>query len=270
MLELIPIEGLCNKMRAIDSAVSFCATYNIPLKIYWIRDKKLINCQFQDLFEPIENLSLYEMDDLPFKLRIGGKRNFFLPNLLRKLPLSGKVFKGFDIKDFKNQGGDFKELYDEHKRLIFFSFSRFFDTEKAYDIFKPVPLVQEMIAKETQRFNEFTIGIHIRRTDHELAITKSPLALFEEKINKEISINNKVNFYLCSDCSATKKHLVNKYGETIFTNFESGDRTTLKGMYRGITELYSLSKTIKIYGSYGSSFSGTASILAGIERIQVQ
>lgn len=270
MLELIPVEGLCNKMRAIDSAVSFCAAYDIPLKVYWIRDKKLINCQFRDLFEPIKGLNLYEMDDLPFKLKQGRKSNFFLPNILRKLPYAGKIFRQFDIKTFKNQGGDFKQLYDEHKRLVLFSFSRFFATEKPYDIFQPIPLVQDMIAKETQDFNEYTIGVHIRRTDHKLAIKNSPLGLFELKIEEEIAKDTRANFYVASDCSTTKKYLVDKYGKAIHTNFEPGDRTTLKGMYRAITELYTLSKTHKIYGSYGSSFSGTACILAGIERIQVQ
>lgn len=269
MLELIPTGGLCNKMRTIDAAVSFCATYDIPLKIYWLRDKEVINCRFQDLFLPVEGLNIYEVDALPFYLRAGQLKNFYLPSLLRKLPNSGKVFMPFEIKDFKNGGGDFKKLYDEHKRLIFFSFSRFFPSEKEYDIFKPKPIVQQMIEKEIADFDAHTIGIHIRRTDHKLSIKNSPLELFEQKIEDEISKNNKANFYLASDCSDTKQHLVNKYGDIMRTDFKPGDRTTLEGMYRGITELYTLSKTTKIYGSFGSSYSGTACKLAGIERIQV-
>lgn len=270
MLELIPTGGLCNKMRAIDSAVSFCATYDIPLKIYWIKDEKLINCRFRDLFQPIKDLNLYELDDLPMKLRIGQLKNLYLPRLLRKLPNAGKIFTRLEIKDFKNQGGDFKKLYDEHKQLVFFSFSRFFPSEKEYEIFKLTPIVQQMIEEETKTFNEFTIGIHIRRTDHKLSIKSSPLELFEQKIEEEISKNGKVNFYLASDCYDTKNHLVNKYGSIIHTDFKPGDRTTLEGMYRGITELYSLSKTTKVYGSFGSSYSRTACELTGIELIYVK
>jgi len=270
MLELIPTGGLCNKMRAIDSAISFCTTYDIPLKIYWIKDEKLINCRFRDLFQPIKGLNLYELDDLPFKLRKGKRGNLFLPNLLRKMPWAGKIFKRFEIKDFKNQGGDFKKLYDEHRRLVFYSFSRFFPSEKKFEIFNPLPIIQQMIKDEIQTFDEFTIGIHIRRTDHELAIKRSPIELFEQKIEEEISKNNRANFYLASDCSETKNHLVKKYGNIIRTDFEPGDRTTLGGMYRGITELYTLSKTTKVYGSFGSSYSRTACEMSEIELIHVK
>jgi len=257
-------------MRAIDSAISFCSTYDIPLKIYWKKDGKLINCRFRDLFEPIKDLELYEVDDLPFKFRKGTIKNFYLPSLLRKMPWAGKTFTQYEIKDFNNQGGDFKKLYDEHKALIFYSFSRFFPPEKEFEIFKPLSIVQQMIDKETEDFDEFTIGIHIRRTDHKTAINNSPLERFEAEIEKEISKNNRINFYLASDCAETKKHLTGKYGKIIRTDFEPGDRTTLQGMYRGITELYTLSKTTKIYGSFGSSYSGTACKLAGVERIQVK
>jgi len=271
MLELIPTGGLCNKMRAIDSAVSFCSTYDIPLKVYWIRDEILINCQFQDLFSPIPNLNLIEMDDLPFKLRKGEWGNLFIPNLLRIMPNAGTIFKRFEIKDFNNRGGDFKELYDKHdQHLVFFSFSRFFDSEKEYEIFKPLPLIQEMVKNETRIFDENTIGIHIRRTDHRVAIKNSPIELFEEKIDEEIARNKATNFYLASDCSDTKKHLVDKYGDIITTNFEASDRASLEGMYKAMIELYSLAATSKVYGSWGSSFSGTACSLGGIELIYVK
>jgi len=267
MLELIPTGGLCNKMRAIDSAASFCEAYELPLKIYWIKDEELINCRFKDIFEPVENLRLYELDDLPFKLRKGEIGNLFLPGLMRKMPWAGKIFDRFEIKDFKNRGGDFKKLYDEHQRLIFFSFSRFFTPEKKYSIFKPVPVVAQMIDQETRTFNDYTVGIHIRRTDHLLSIENSPLDLFERAIEEEIEQDSRTNFYLASDCSDTKKYLVAKYGAVIRTSYDPGDRTTLQGMYRGIVELYALSRTTKIFGSYGSSYSRIASELNGAELL---
>jgi len=270
MLEVIPTGGLCNKMRAIDSAVNFSKTHDVPLKIYWKRDKKLINCKFEDLFLPIEELNLYEVDELPFKFKNGELKNWYLSNLLRKMPGAGKYFKRWEIKELNNQGVDFKKLYDKHRHLVFETFTSFFPPEKQFQIFKPTPQVLRMIEKETQTFDEFTIGIHVRRTDHKLAIKSSPIQLFEEKIEEEILKNSKANFYLASDCSDTKKHLVDKYGNRIRTDFEPGDRTTLQGMYRGITELYTLSKTMKVYGSFGSSYSGTACLIGGIERIQVR
>jgi len=63
--------------------------------------------------------------------------------------------------------------------------------------------------------------------------------------------------------------LVNKYGSRIRTDLKPGDRTTLEGMHRGITELYTLSKTTKVYGSFRSSYSETACDLGGIALIFV-
>lgn len=120
--------------------------------------------------------------------RKGERKNLFLPKLLRKLPNAGTVFKRFEIKDLNNQGVDFKELYDKHNRhLIFFSFSRFFETKKEYAVFKPLQRVNTMILKETEIFDAHTIGIHIRRTDHRIAIKNSPIELFEQKIEEELA-----------------------------------------------------------------------------------
>ena len=124
-----------------------------------------------------------------------------------------------------------------------------------------------MIEQEALSFDNFTIGIHIRRTDHKLSIEKSPLKLFERAIEMELEKEERTNFYLASDCSDTKKHLVKKYGGVIRTSSDPGDRTTLRGMYRGVTELYALSRTTKIIGSYGSSYSRIASELNGSELI---
>jgi len=269
MLELVPTGGLCNKMRAIDSAVAFCSTYNIPLKVYWIKDENLINCQFIDLFEPINGLNIYELNNLPFKLQKSQPKNLFLPSFLRKVTFTGKIFKRFEIKDYLKQKKSFKELYDKHKRLVFFSFSPFFPPPKKYAIFTPKPIIQQLIDTETRHFDEFTIGIHIRRTDHKAAIENSPLHLFEKMIEKEISKNNKANFYIASDCLSTKKYLFDTYGSIVQSDLEPGDRTSLTGMYRGIIELYALSRTAKVYGSFKSSFSRTACEITGIELIHV-
>ena len=88
-------------------------------------------------------------------------------------------------------------------------------------------------------------------------------------IEKEVSKNSKANFYIASDCLDTKKHLFNKYGRIVQTDLDPGNRTSLTGMYRGIVELYALSRTSKVYGSYKSSFSRTASEITGIELIHV-
>ena len=52
-ITLIPYAGLCNRMRAISSAIYVSIHHNVPLKIIW---NKSYNCaaHFTDLFYPIE------------------------------------------------------------------------------------------------------------------------------------------------------------------------------------------------------------------------
>ena len=44
--------GLCNRMRAVASAVVLGKEYDLPVKIVWPRNKAL-NCRFETLFEDI-------------------------------------------------------------------------------------------------------------------------------------------------------------------------------------------------------------------------
>lgn len=270
MLELVPVGGLCNRMRAIDSAVSFSVAYDVPLRIWWRKDKKDINCRFRDLFSEIEQVSIHDVDTLPLRFRLRQQNYFYRPNPLRRILNTEGFLTEVEVMALIKEGRDFWQLYKDHRRLNLFSFSRFFDTEKPYEIFDPIPKVKEMVAQETHAFDDRTVGMHIRRGDHEISRKNSPLERFESIIDEELSRDADVQFYVASDCASTKKYLVDKYGTSILGNPAAGDRSSLHGMYTGVTELYALSKTRKIYGSFGSSYSGTAAILAGVERIQVR
>ena len=52
-LTLIPVGGLANRMRTINSVIEFCNGDNRDLSIIWFLDHGL-NCSFYDLFQPIE------------------------------------------------------------------------------------------------------------------------------------------------------------------------------------------------------------------------
>ena len=68
-ITLIPYAGLCNRMRAISSAIYVSIHHNVPLKIIW---NKSHNCaaHFTDLFYPINihGVSLEENADFLHKL----------------------------------------------------------------------------------------------------------------------------------------------------------------------------------------------------------
>ena len=50
---LVPVGGLANRMKAIDSAIKLSRKANSELHIIWFKDRGL-NCRFDQLFEPID------------------------------------------------------------------------------------------------------------------------------------------------------------------------------------------------------------------------
>jgi hypothetical protein len=258
MIALIPINGLCNRMRAMDSAVSLCRDMEVPIRIYWTKEPDM-NCAFADLFEPIPNIEVIESD-----FGMNNEINL-LRSQLHELSPDWIVLDRFHVKTLEKDGFDFKELKGHH--VLMSAFIRFYPTAKMYAIFVPIKCLQQRIDKEYSHFHQHTIGVHIRRTDNVKSIAHSPTELFECAIEKEIALNPNVNFYLACDCSDTKQQLHRKYGEQMITNFNKSDRTSKEGIQQALVELYALSRTKKIIGSYWSSFSHTAADISGIEEI---
>lgn len=126
--------------------------------------------------------------------------------------------------------------------------------------------IQEHLNNLTDKleFNSHTIGLHIRRTDHYIAIENSPINLFEDVISKELISNSKSNFYLASDDPIVLGHFKSRFGEAIKFIDKHFGRDSKEGIIDGILELYLLSRTRKIYGSYWSSYSKIAGRISNI------
>jgi GT2 family glycosyltransferase len=248
-------------MRAMDAAISLCQHIDAPIKVYWVKEPDM-NCAFTDLFEPIQGIELIERD--PSFALMNLKTNLY-DSRLHKLLSDWTILNCQDVKQLVHEQFDFRQL--RGRNVLIASFVRFFPTAKMYDIFVPIKPLQQRIKEETALFNQHTIGIHIRRTDNIESIKHSPTELFERAIKQEILLNPEVCFYLASDCSDTKQQLFQKFGKRIITNFDQSDRTTKEGIQQALVELYALSHTQKIFGSYWSSFSHTAASINGISQI---
>ena len=97
--------------------------------------------------------------------------------------------------------------------------------------------------------------MHIRRTDNVESIKFSPLELFLEKINFEVSENENVNFFLSTDDLNVEERIISEFGNKIITHKKEFSRQTVAGMQDAVVDMFCLSKTAVIYGSYWSSFS---------------
>ncbi|MEH6648954.1 MAG: hypothetical protein V7707_02890 [Motiliproteus sp.] len=262
MIKLVPSEGLCNRMRVIESAIFLSELFDVELKIYWAPDKGM-NHKFIDLFEPImsSGVSLECVDKAPSLFKKGSINNLYIPSLRR-------MIKGYDFLDGKNSLStyDFSKLTKNGKVAIK-TCHRLYDSAHNYNCFTPIEEVRERIEVRSQAFNQHTIGVHIRRTDHKNAIRFSPNQLFFEAMESELNKNSETNFYLASDCEKTKSDFKSKFGDALSYAVEIPTRDTLEGIQDAMVELYCLARTKKVYASYWSSFSVTAAEIGGVEKI---
>lgn len=266
-LTLIPIGGLANRIYAITSAIGFCKDYNIKLKVIWFKDKGM-GADFHSLFQLSEDVdkSNVEVIDAKWYHYIYDrprKRNLWLPWLWQLLKYDVRYYES----DISNFNLDFLIHLIEYNRSIYIVYCSPFYLQKFKAYLLPLGLISQKVNNIINRFpnKNNVIGIHIRRSDNTISITKSPLELFVQAIDSELAIDPFCCFYVASDSLDDKIKLKKKYGEHIYTSFEVVSRNNLSGIVDALIDLYVLSNTKRIYGSAYSSFSTLASEISGIQ-----
>ncbi len=96
------------------------------------------------------------------------------------------------------------------------------------------------------------------------AIERSTDALFIQQMQHEIDLDPYVRFYLATDSMDVKENFLRQFGGRIITAPGMVSRTSIEGIQDALVELYALSRTQKILGSYWSSYSTTAAQLGNI------
>ncbi len=145
------------------------------------------------------------------------------------------------------------------------------ELKSLYKYIKPVESLQNRIFTIAKQFDDNTLGLHIRKTDHIIAQSVSTDEKFFSIIEKAILQNTGVRFFLSTDDLKTKLILEKKYGERIISApVTSFDRNNNEAIKDAVVDLYCLSNTAKIFGSHHSSFSQTAAQIGGIENAVVE
>jgi len=260
-LIILPIGGLANRMRAIDSAYNL-STSNENLSVWWMKDQGL-NCEFTSIFKPIDLIKEKSLSRTLKKLL----KLYDMKNSL--LLWSLKILEFFHVLLVLDEYSclDKKKIAKVNQYLFCFirTWEAFYSKEEFHsELFQLKH--EEPFNKELLKIDANTIGVHIRRTDNVWAIENSPLQLFEEKMKKELENNKDVNFYLCSDDDEVKQYFQNDFWRDK-VKMPSGfvSRNTEEGVIQAACELFALSKTQKIIGSYWSSFGEIAAKLGNIE-----
>lgn len=275
MFYIEPMDGLCNRLRVIQSAYLLAQQSGQELTVVW-NCRGGMNIPMEELFTipkdiKIVSLNYHSSNKLLYTFeRIKYKIHYSLTEH-RKDCFFISADEMYRIKEAKEEYKILEYLKANKNVYIITCSELVADLEKC-DMFLPSQQVLSKLS-EVQGYcnvDKNTIGIHIRRTDNEQSILHSPTYLFEQRMTEQLEKNPETKFYLATDSAEEEANLKEKFGDCIIT-FKNKDtsRHTYQGQIDAYVELLMLSKCKELWGSYFSSFSDMAAKIGQIkiERI---
>jgi hypothetical protein len=267
-MTLKPFGGLANRMRAIDSALLISRKFDCSLSIFWEMSFEL-NCSFQRLFQPFENVEIKEYYRNGFAKR---SIDFVTGNLekagINYPPGYAKYYSNQEVLKLNRQGFDFENIAN-YESVYISTVNRFYSGRESFRSFKPIPQLQQRIDEHCSDFGRHATGIHIRRSDNHHSVKYSPISGFIDMMKDELDKEPDTRFYLATDSPEDEGKLKKIFGNRIITHSKTLDRNSEKGIHDALIDLYCLSNTSRIMGSYFSSFSEVAAQINNINLIIV-
>lgn len=264
-------------MRAIASGLTLCWDYGCrDYGIAWPVNDDL-RCDIGELFESNEYLeaafNVSAANELWF-YDIPRKKNLYLSSVAQ---LGRYGCKLTDWDNLPEYDGEPRKLTRELEKckgtvlirsgVIFYPFEE--DFYRA--LFKPRASIINEAESRLAVAGGRCVGLHVRRTDNVVSIEHSPLSLFIDAIGKELESDPSTVFYLATDDPGVKAELADRFGAARFICTDKKVvRNTPEGIREALTEIIALSKCVRVYGSYWSSFSEASAMLGDIPLIQLK
>lgn len=257
-ITFVPLGGLCNRMRAIASGVTIAKKIGCPISVHWNENKECY-AEFSDLFLPVQvdGVTVKPYSRLDFYLALDRKRNFNVPGLIRNFIFDKQIDDGLCMDD--------REIDKLQGRIYIISGGFVAECYSLTELFVPTLEIQEQINELKSHFSEHVYGVHIRRTDNKWSIQKNEIDDYRRFMDQKIETCPDVTFYLATDSMDVKRLMINRYGDQIVFHKAILERSSLQGMKDAVVDLWCLSLTKEIIGSYYSSYSDTAAELGCID-----
>ena len=245
-IELLPVAGLANRLRAMASGICAAQDTGRPLVIVWQQQHSICRGSFRQLFDMTA--------PLPFKLveaGFGGP-----PPYPHRECLSPA-----DWERFKER--------DPYKPLYIKSYGHFHQSDPARWVaalrsIRPNPSLEMDVGI---RFAELEaacggplVGVHIRRTDHRKAIQLSPTGAFLQQM---AAYPAEMHFFLATDDALERGMLAQAFPGRVHFGATNLNRDSEEGGVQAFADLLSLAACREILGSAGSSFSEIAAAWGG-------
>ena len=258
-ITLVPLGGLCNRLRAIFSAMMLARDCQVPLCVVWLRDCGL-NARFSDLFETVYSSSIKIIDSRDWsRYGVARRRNLYLP-LLKQRFIYDTILTEADLIPLVCEIPLEQMPTVIRSRLVGNVFIQtglsFYPSDDCslLSFFKPLPVIRNLIEARRKQITSHTVGLHIRRTDNHLSTIYSPLSAFIEAMEKDIQRDSQTNFYVASDDPSIASTLALQFPNCNW-NDDAPTRNAISGMQSAVAELFTLIDCPRFHGSYWSSFS---------------
>ncbi len=265
---LIPTSGLANRLRIIASTIKLGKESGKNIIVYWDRNDCLC-ADFYELFEDISSISIMKIP-LKYKVwikmtqyssRLGGFDKWYL-----RLFNFDFIFLDSMAKQVWHNKMNLPEEVKKAQKILICSGQEinYFELDD-YKLFVPKNSLGKRIEDIARKFAVHTIGIHIRGTDNKESNRYSPLAVFIKKMKDEIGANSIVTFFVATDEEGYQEILLKEFGsKRIFFQDKVFGRNIIEGINGAVIDLFCLSRTSKIYGSYFSSYSQIAARIGNV------
>ena len=255
MLILQPIGGLCNRMRSINSARILAEKRGEKLTVIWFNNHEL-GADFEDIFEKTDAFKIINISSKFSPLKM------FYQGICR---LFGNTVGNEDIRNNRADGFLNDDYRSSLKKLTYIATEEHFYPSNDYSPFVPIRSILSSIEEISKAFTPSTVGIHIRRTDNMPSKDKSSTDAFITSMEAVLKKDPDATFYLATDDMNEEARLRERFGDKIISNKNRDlSRASVNGIRDALIDLFCLSRTSAIIGSYFSSFTDTAAAMHGI------
>ncbi len=269
--------GISNRLKCLVSLWRLSDKYDRKLLVYWPRNHDC-GAEFHNLFENkfkfLNKEEFYKIKRKDFVYHTcedtasikNSKHKYILSSTCRWIFLPEEIKKGFSIeyptKKRDNIDLEYDRIPKSPQKEILTYLKRIKPTKKIRD------KIEEFSEKNKI---EDCFGIHVRRRDHvhrrDFVGEISSDDKFFKKIKEILKENPKARFLLCTDSEETEKGYIKEFGKKIIvfqkTNKNNRDRTNRAETQEGLIDLFLLSKTKHILGTFYSTFTEMAWWLGG-------
>jgi hypothetical protein len=248
-LTLVPLSGMCNRLRAIASARRLCTQLGARCSVVWDWG------DFWRFFAPLPDLKV-----------VGAGP-----------PIVDKQERHYPMRLDPNRTADVTvEHLELHSGYVFWG-----SHESPIKLAQIRPFLPSLCARLQQVVDAFaerhlhnTVGFHMRRTDSAPSIKHSPDALFFERAIAVIAAGKRI--FLATDNTDTELTMRQRFGDSILTYPK---RRPLDQRWPrafdpiavedDLIDLFLLAKNEYVLGSYWSAFSGLAILLNSSEKCAI-